>query len=309
VKYVAISAGLAAVVVLPYLFPYWRSTQALGLGRSVDDLLPAVWRDYLMTPARVDFVLLERFWSETALFPGFVGLGLAGYAVARGAMADARARMCAALGVCGVVLSFGAAVPGFALLHAWFPPLHGIRAISRFGYLGIVAIAVLGGFGLAAMARLAARSRVAAIVAFAVPALVALESLAAPIEYVYCDGIPAIYRRVDGRRGAVVADLPMAPYNEAFANAGAMVNSTTSFYRLLNGYSGFTPPSYAEHLDGLAGFPRPEAIDALRRYGVTHVFVHTDKYSAQQRVELHQVPGLRKIAEERGVELYAVRDQ
>ena len=43
---------------------------------------------------------------------------------------------------------------------------------------------------------------------------------------------------------------------------------------MLNGYSGLAPASYVEHSRELAGFPHAAAIDALRRIGVTHVFVH-----------------------------------
>jgi hypothetical protein len=138
-KYLATAAALASLVLLPYLWPYWRAHADQGLNRSLAAIAPASWRDYLTTPARFDYWLLERWTSSIGLFPGFVGLALTAYAIATGALKDPRARMCLALGVCGVVLSFGADVPGFSLLYAAFTPLHGIRAIGRFGYLGTVA--------------------------------------------------------------------------------------------------------------------------------------------------------------------------
>jgi PA14 domain len=305
-KFLAVAAGLASLVVLPYLLPYWRVHRAHGMSRSIADMIPAVWPDYLTTGARFDQWLLRGWGSEAALFPGFVALALAAYALARGALADPRARMCAVLGAVGIVVSFGASVPGFSLLYLVFPPLQGIRALSRFGYLGIVAVAVLSGFGVAAIGRHARRSAFAAVAAVVVPILLIVESLAAPIRYQYESGIPPIYHRLDADRSAVVAELPLAPHNEVFANAPAMLHSTTSFYRLLNGYSGFTPLSYFHHYDALAGFPAPEAIAALQRYGVTHVFVHTDSFSAEQVERLRTAPGLRLIAEERSVALFEV---
>jgi hypothetical protein len=305
-KHVAIAAVVSALVLLPYLLPYWRATQELGIVRSIDDMLPAVWQDYLMTPARIDYLFLARFWAGTALFPGLVGLLLTVVAVGAGALKDPRARMCAALGICGVVLSFGPAVPGFQVLYAIFPPLQGIRAISRFGYLGTVAVAVLGGFGLAAIVRSARRPALAAAAVVAITTLVTLESLAAPIRYLYDPGVPPIYHRLDARPNAVVADLPLAPYEDVFANAPAMLNSTAGFYRLINGFSGFTPQSYVEHHDALAGFPDAASIDALRRFGVTHVFVHTDMYRDGQLARLRESSGLRMIAKETSVELYEV---
>jgi hypothetical protein len=104
----------------------------------------------------------------------------------------------------------------------------------------------------------------------------------------------------------VVAELPLALYDDVFANADAMLNSTRSFYKLLNGFSGFTPRSYVEHCERLAGFPAPESIEALRRFGVTHVFVHTEHYNAEQLERIRSESGLRLIAVENLVELFEV---
>jgi hypothetical protein len=305
-KWLIGAAAMAALVMLPALLPYWHLHQMQGLSRPIDDLLPASWQDYLTTGARFDYRVLRRFWCETALFPGFVGLALSAYAVAKGALRDPRARMCAALGACGVVLSFGAAVPGFSWLYWLFPPLQGIRAISRFGYLATVAVAVLGGFGFAAVGRSARRSNVAAAVAVVIPVLVILESLAAPIRYAYDGGIPAIYERLGGAPHAVVAEMPLAAEPDMFANARAMLNSTTSFYALVNGFSGFTPRTYYVRLDAFAGFPAADAVAALGSCGVTHVFVHTDAYSAEQLDQLRRARALRRMAREGSVELYEV---
>jgi hypothetical protein len=304
----AIAAVLAAVVLMPYLLPYWRWTQQHGIGRPIDDMLSATWQDYLMTPARLDYMLLARFWAETALFPGFVALAVAAWAVSRGALKDPRARMCAALGACGVVLSFGPAVPGFSLLYAAFVPLHGIRAISRFGYLGTVAVGVVGAFGLAALGRDARRSRLAAFASVAIPVLLTFESLAAPIRYAYFDRIPSIYHRLDTRPGAVAAELPLEAHDDAFANAGSMLHSTTSYYKLLNGFSGFVPASYDKRCDELVTFPDADSLRALRRVGVTHVFVHTERYPAERLEQLRHSGDLRLLATDRQVELYELTE-
>ena len=266
--------------------------------RSIDDMLPAVWQDYLMTPARIDYLFLATVLGGHRAVPR-----VRRAAVDRGGRRRRRAQGPAGTDVRGArTLRRGAvvraAVPGFSLLYEVFPPLHGIRAVSRFGYLGTVAVAVLGGFGLAATGRSARRPGLAAFAVVAVTTLVALESLAAPIRYLYDPGVPAIYHRLDARPDAVVADLPLASYEDVFANAPAMLNSTASFYRLLNGFSGFTPPSYVEHHDALAGFPDAASVAALRRFGVTHVFVHTDMYGEGQLAHLRESSGLRMMAKE-----------
>jgi hypothetical protein len=51
-----------------------------------------------------------------------------------------------------------------------------------------------------------------------------------------------------------------------------MINSTRHFRPMLNGYSGFAPASFHEHIQALATFPAPAAIAALKAFGVTHAF-------------------------------------
>ena len=81
-------------------------------------------------------------------------LALAGVALADAATWRAhRTRAMVALAVVGVVLSFGAAVPGYRWLYDHVPLLQGIRAVVRFGWLGLLALAVLAGAGLARLER------------------------------------------------------------------------------------------------------------------------------------------------------------
>jgi len=53
-----------------------------------------------------------------------------------------------------------------------------------------------------------------------------------------------------------------------------MVNSTRHWRRMLNGYSGFRPPSYQQSFDAMTRFPADESLIALSALGVTHVVVH-----------------------------------
>jgi len=58
--------------------------------------------------------------------------------------------------------------------------------------------------------------------------------------------------------------------------AAVIYHDTLAWRPLVNGYSGYLPPPYVALRD--AGcFPMPEgpALDLLRRWGVTHVLLHT----------------------------------
>ena len=306
---VALAAGVAALALAPFLQPYWIVYEE-GLSRSLDDArqYSASWTDYLTTPSRIHYPWWSHLWaSGNGLFPGAIGLLLAGVAIASGAaLRDARARMCLAIGLGGLALSFGPTLPGYATLYELVPLLHSIRAPARFGYLFIVAIALVAGFGLVELRRWI-RPPLRAPVSVAVLILAAIDPLAAPLGLVRFGGIPAIYQEVSGQPDAVVAELPLPAPREFFHNAKYMLNSTAHWRPMLNGYSGFLPLSYRKHVDLLGGFPREESITALRAIGVTHVFVHLDQFRSLTVEDLDRIGGLRRISVEGPIALYRVQ--
>src|SRR5262245_7962493 len=55
VRALGVTAALAALVLVPFLLPYYHANQDLGLTRSLSDagMYAATWKDYLSTPSRV----------------------------------------------------------------------------------------------------------------------------------------------------------------------------------------------------------------------------------------------------------------
>ena len=270
----AASAVFAAVVLLPFLWPY----TALGQVRSLEEVAQysAGWRDYLASPARVHYELWSARWfgGVTALFPGVTSLVLAGVGLAMSPIArNRRARAAVAFGVVGVALSFGPALPGYGSLYAWLLPLQGIRNAARFGYLGIVACAILAGFGVAALRERWPRARWMPAAAILLVVCANLDAFAAPLDYVDAERVPALFERLRGTR-AVVAHFPFYTSDRLFHNADYMLESTAHWRPILNGYSGLTPASYDAHARALQHFPEAASIAALRAAGVTHVFVN-----------------------------------
>jgi hypothetical protein len=303
-----IGAGAAAGVALtPVLLPYW-ALQNAGFVRSLDEVgyYAAAARDYLTTPSR----LYAWAGGTTALFPGLAALTLAAIAIVSGnAWRDARARMCLAFGAFGVLLSFGPAVaPPYEFLYSTVPLLLPIRNSARIGYLGLVAVAVLAGFGMALLRRRLDAVAVRWIRALPAAAVVlcAVEPLAAPVGYQPFDGIPPIYARLRSEPHAVVAEFPFPRPESQFRNAPYLLHSTLNWKPLVNGYSGFIPPSYAEHYLSFNAFPAATAIEALRGAGVTHVFVHLDQFDAGQIDAVEGTSALRPIAQEGSIALYRV---
>lgn len=301
-----LTAAMAAVLLVPFLVPYYRVSADLGLTRSLADAAnySATWSDYLTTPSR----LHQAIWSGgiaggTGLFPGALGLALTLVAIVRGvAFRDPRARMCLAIGVLGVYLSFGPRMPGYATLYAVVPVLHGVRATARFGYMATLAVAAVAGFGVASL-RAWVPTRAWTWAAALLVAAAAIEPLAAPLGLTRFDGIPPIYDR-PARDPGIVVEMPFPGPRSAQFHAHYMLNSTRHWQPLVNGYSGFQPPSFYEHAAVLQGFPDAASIEMLRGIGVKHVFVHRRQLGAPRLEALKRVRELERVDGFGDVELY-----
>jgi hypothetical protein len=304
----AVAGVISAAVMFPFLWPYLVVAREYGHVRTLRDVAMYVagWNDYLSTAGRLHFALWsERFYhgANVSLFPGVVPLALAIAAMAMGiAFRDARARMCLAVGIAGVLLSFGTAMPGYALLYDAVPILHGIRSVNRFGFLMIFGVAALAGFAMAALrTRFAERRWLTAAVIVAI-ALVHVEAWRAPIEYEPFDGIPGIYGLIAQEPHALVAEFPFDDPQHTYYSAESMLYSTRSWQPLLNGHSAFIPPSYRNFYPLLMDFPSGRSLDTLRAAGVTHVVVHHERFGPMP----DSVDGLTLVARGRHISLYTL---
>src|SRR5262249_5537531 len=176
-------------------------------------------------------------------------------------------------GAAGIALSFGPAMPLYALLYRALEPLQGIRNAARFGYLAIVACAILAGFAIAEIRKRWASARWLGAAAPTILRGANLDAFSAPIEYVDAEVPSPLHARLRDAN-AIVAEFPLYPADRVLRNAPYLLHSTLHWRPMLNGYSGLTPDTYVRHARELARFPDPHAIDTLRAIGVTHVFVH-----------------------------------
>ena len=285
-----------SVVLVPYLLPYWSLSHG-GFERPIEDVagrgeLARLPHDAVQVAAAVPRELDDR--QRTVSRSRSPTLAMV--AVVSGvALRDRGQRICLAFGIVGVMLSFGPELPGYAWLYHVLPPLQAIRAVSRFGYLGIVATAVLCATECAVRhgppAAGGGPARRSPCSPFSRWSRRRHRSTTASTQ------VPGIYNRLALERDAVVIELPL-PAAGSFFNAPFMLNSIVHWKPMVNGYSGFFPDSYVEHYNQLNAFPASETIAALRRLGVTHAFVHLGALGPAHRANLDRTAGLIKLAVE-----------
>ena len=85
---------------------------------------------------------------------------------------------------------------------------------------------------------------------------------------------PEVYADVLRDRGdaptAVLFEFPTL----ATSDPAYLYYSTFHWQYLINGYSGFFPPSYVKLVRGTRNFPDQPSIDAIKSHGVRYVVIH-----------------------------------
>jgi hypothetical protein len=309
----ALAGGAAAVLLAPYVAAYLEVNRLQGFERSVDDAraFAGSWRDYLATGSRLYYEWWSRPFVDQAksdLFPGITALLLAIAAFAWPEnRASARFRMCVGAAAGCAAVAFAPYLPFFPVLYRVVPLFHAVRVEAHIGQIVLLLVAVVAAFGMAGLLRrIPSRGARLALTAAAL-VLVTAEALRAPLDYTPFGVIPHVYDRLASEPDAVVAELPMWPPRSFFGNAAYMLASTRHWRPMLNGYSGFRPPSYDAVFAHLSGFPDLESLAALRGRGVTDVIVHRAMLEPDRAASLDRIGSLQLLAEEGDIAIYRLR--
>ncbi|HMA36268.1 MAG TPA: hypothetical protein VKY74_17560 [Chloroflexia bacterium] len=191
----------------------------------------------------------------------------------------------------GLVLTFGTSIRlplldkelplPYALLYDWVPGFQALRVPVRFAALVNLALAVLGGYGLAAL--LGTGRRGTAGLGLALLALMTLE-------YVQIRDLgnhrvmrppdPQPYTWLASHPGPVV-ELPMGGSN--FSDVWYTYWATYDWQPLVSGAGSFLPPGTVEIAHALATFPDAPSIALLQGLEIRHVVVHLSQYKEANR--------------------------
>jgi hypothetical protein len=283
------AAGIVCLaIVAPVGRGYLAARRVVG-ERSAEEVTggSARWRNYLSAPS-VNAVYgrwSEVFGgSERRLFPGFVAIALAIAALCPPISKIRLTYGVALLFAFDVSLGFhGLTYPA---LYAYVLPFRALRIPARMGLIVGFTLAVLAGLGAARLtAGIRASGRRRALIA-AVSVLILLEYRSRPLELkTIVASPPEIYADMLRDRGdapaAALVELPIAAHDPTF-----MYYSTFHWQYLLNGYSGFFPPSYDRLVHRLDEFPFGASMEAVRGRGARYLLIHGELLNPDRYAQL-----------------------
>jgi hypothetical protein len=299
------TAGLLIGIALGLLYvPYSQASEVVGT-RELKGQNGAALRDYVSAhpsslPGRLRALSPVQDSPEHTLFPGFLCLALAVWGLVKGRKNWPAIGFYAVLGGVSLVFSLGPhlhltrdqpplleAMP-YAIAYRYIPFIRAIRVPARLALLVMLSLAVLTGFGAAALVG-GSRHRRWACYGLVAAGLM-LDYLAVPLSLVPIEvgaQVPPVYRWLGNQESdSVIFELPTA---ESLDITGDEVSiprlsrhqylSVYHWQRLTTGYSGFYPPLFWKSLEYGLDFPSHESIAYLRGLGVRDLLIHEDELS------------------------------
>jgi hypothetical protein len=108
-----------------------------------------------------------------------------------------------------------------------------------------------------------------------------------------------------------VLELPVYSRVLGFRRARYMLDSTTHWKPLVDGYSDYIPPDFDARAEALADFPSLSALTDMKRDRVRYAVVHLEPYEPAMRADLEQrvrqfAPYLRELHRDNELLLFEV---
>ena len=273
----AVAAAVIVVMLLPLGRAYLAARAVVGeRGRAEIAGGSATWRNYL-APPEVNAVygkVFARFMEpERRLFPGFVAIAIAIVGLWPPITATRIAYGLGLLLAFDVSLGLNGIV--YSGLYDYFLPFKALRIPARMGLMVGFSLAVLAGYGAARIAVRLQSPVMRRVVLGAIGLLMLVEYASVPLTFWPApQAPPEAYADLVRDRG----DSPTAVLFE-FPTLGTtdpayLYYSTFHWQYLINGYSGFFPPSYYRLVRAVENFPDEPSINEIKSHGVRYVVIH-----------------------------------
>jgi hypothetical protein len=162
--------------------------------------------------------------------------------------------------------------------------MKGFRAPARFAILACCALAVLAGLGFDYLAARFSASPIGRRLLVGMLVAIGIECGSAPMRLAEVPTqVPDVYKYLRTIDQSVLIELPMVDWD---LSTTYMYWSTTHWHRLVNGYSGFSPPDYLDTVTRMQSFPDDRAFERLREMKVHYILVHESFYKPKERSAL-----------------------
>lgn len=330
-------AALSLLILLPLHLPYYEAKQQWGFSRSLGDCVSFsadLFLSYLSVPPSMTDLYLSMFrfakssfggW-EKWLFPGFVLplLVVLGSVPGSGFLpSDKTMRMkrifwlilvssfILSLGPYLVILDRNTHIPlPYLLLYHGVPGFKAMRVPARFGFMVVLAASVLAALGFLractylnpgpGFRRLKSPACQAVLGLFCL-GLLTLELGFKPLPLVRIQTgheVPEVYRWLAAKQlNGPIVELPFGLWEDYRYT----YFSTYHWLPIVNGSTGFSPPTYSQITSEMKALPSRKTVEFLSAIGVKGVIVHTgmlppDEALQWRRLDLAKT-SLEKVAE------------
>jgi hypothetical protein len=203
--------------------------------------------------------------------------------------------------------------PLYHQLYELVPGFDALRVPGRFGVLVTTGLAVLAGFGAAALARRLHHAGWRATTLGGLGLLAVLETWTVPLPLMTVPPVPGPADRwlADRPGSEAVAVLPMYEPHAVHLESLRLLGSTAHWRPLVNGYGGVFPPGYSADVAMLNTFPAPAAVARLRAIHVRYAVVHLGQYHEVPRARLEAAlevlpSGVRRVAAFEHTEIFEI---
>lgn len=322
-------------IMLPFALPYYQLQKNMGFVRHLGEIISfsAQPQSYLAAPSSNWFwgKITSKFGShEKYLFVGLIAMVLMVFGWLLELISRKRLNrnkiFYLLLLFLAFILSLGPIIifsdffqiPGpYSILFEYIPGFNGIRVPARLGVLFLLATTVLAGYGLKEILRrwidkfnwLFKYVFIIFVILFLIFEYI---SIPLPVKAIKVNKeIPEVYQWLAQQPGDfAIIELPMPPigpqyiwYEQTPKEAIYLYYSTYHWKKIVNGYSGYTAPSYFMIWQEMDSFPSQDSIDLLRGLGVKYCIVHLNRYAIDRQEQL-----IREIEQRRDLKLVKIFD-
>jgi hypothetical protein len=285
------AAATFTVMALPYALPYAQASARVGARTMEDVRRYSATLDSFSSAPRINRLygstaITDPIWAdEMNLFPGLaaVALAIVGMVRGRGLLRFA----CFAGLVFALDLTLGANGVFYPWLFNHVGVFRALRSPARADIFFVFWLAALSGYGAAFLfARLKSSNR--KLLAGGLVILLLVGEYASRPELTPAPAESRVDAYLSQQPASVIVELPLVTNRAVWGSLDwlYMYLGRVHFQKMLNGYSGFAPPSYYEMRDVMQTFPDDRSIAFLRGRGVNYVVVRTGFFEEQEGAAL-----------------------